>query len=208
MRLYDTHILPNLVHFACSLRPAMEQRAKIVPLARGLVLEIGIGSGLNLPYYAAEKITKLWGLDPSPAMLGKAEARAHRVRFEIEFLAGQGEEIPLATGSVDTVVITYTLCSIVGVEQALQEMVRVLRPGGQLLFCEHGVAPDVRVRRWQERINPIWKSLGGGCHLNRDIPSLIEQGGFRVEALRAGYISGWRPATYNYWGVATPCHPQ
>lgn len=206
MRLYDTHILPNLVHFACSLRPAMLQRAKIIPLAWGQVLEVGIGSGLNLPYYDTARVAKLWGLDPSPQMLRKASARARGAGFAVEFLAVPGEEIPLASRSLDTVVITYTLCSIVGVDRALREMVRVLRPGGRLLFCEHGAAPDASVRRWQERINPVWKRLGGGCHLNREIPRLIEQGGFRIETLRAEYIAGWRPAAYNYWGTASPMH--
>lgn len=202
MNLYEKHILPNLVHFACSLRPAMLQREKIVPLARGRVLEIGVGSGLNLPYYDAGKVSKLWGLDPSPEMLRRAEARAKTVSFEVDFIDLPGEEIPLLDSSVDTVLVTYTLCTIADIDRTLQEMARVLKPDGHMLFCEHGAAPTARVRRWQDLINPVWKRLGGGCHLNREIPKLIEQGGFRIEKLEASYIPGWRPASYNYWGTA------
>ena len=202
MNLYEKHILPNLVHFACSLRPAMLQREKIVPLARVRVLEIGVGSGLNLPYYDAGKVSNLCGLDPSPEILRRAEARAKAVSFEVEFIDLPGEEIPLLDSSVDTVLVTYTLCTIADVDRTLQEMARVLKPEGHMLFCEHGAAPTARVRRWQDLINPVWKRLGGGCHLNREIPKLIEQGGFRIEKLEARYIPGWRPASYNYWGTA------
>jgi ubiquinone/menaquinone biosynthesis C-methylase UbiE len=202
MNLYDQHILPNLVHFACSRRPAMLQREKIVPLARGRVLEVGVGSGLNLPYYDAGKVSKLWGLDPSPEMLRRAEARARSVGFEVAFIALPGEDIPLEDSSVDTVLVTYTLCTIADVDRTLKEMARVLKPGGEMIFCEHGAAPTASVRRWQNVINPAWKLLGGGCHLNREIPKLIEQGGFRIETLEASYIPGWRPASYNYWGTA------
>ena len=202
MNLYEKHILPNLVHFACSLPSAMLQREKIVPLARGRVLEVGVGSGLNLPYYDAGKVSKLWGLDPSPEMLRRAAARARSVGFEVELIALPGEEIPLENNSVDTALVTYTLCTIADVGRTLQEMARVLKPEGHMLFCEHGAAPTVSVRRWQDFINPVWKRLGGGCHLNREIPKLIEQDGFRIETLEASYIPGWRPASYNYWGTA------
>ena len=203
MRLYNKHILPHLVHFACSMQPAMQQREKIVPLARGRVLEIGLGTGLNLPYYDSGKVSKLWGLEPSPEMIRKAETRARSVNFEVEFIVMPGETIPLETSSVDTVLVTYTLCTIIDVSRAIQEMARVLKPDGQLIFCEHGAAPDASVRRWQNWINPVWKCIGGGCHLNREIPALIEQGGFRIKELNAMYIPGWRPASYNYWGIAT-----
>ena len=179
MSLYNKHVLPNLVHFACSLQSVMRQREKIVPLARGKVLEIGLGSGLNLPYYDANKVSKVWGLDPSPAMVEMAVARADAVDFEVEFIDLPGEEVPLQAHSVDTVLVTYTLCTVLDVDRVFQEMARVLKPGGELIFCEHGAAPDVGVRRLQNFINPIWKCVGGGCHLNREIPKLIEQGGFR-----------------------------
>jgi ubiquinone/menaquinone biosynthesis C-methylase UbiE len=203
MKLYNKHILPHLVHFACSMKSATQQREKIVPLARGRVLEVGLGTGLNLPYYDACKVSKLWGLEPSPEMIRKAETRARSVNFEVEFIVMPGETIPLETNKVDTVLVTYTLCTIINVIQALQEMARVLKPGGQLIFCEHGAAPDASVRRWQNCLDPVWKCVGGGCHLNREIPALIEQGGFRIKELNAMYIQGWRPASYNYWGIAT-----
>jgi len=203
MRLYKKHVLPNLVHFACSLRPTMRQRDKVVPLAQGSVLEVGLGSGLNLPYYDVSKVSKLWGLEPSPEMIRMAKKRARSVDFEVEFIDLPGEAIPLETDSIDTVLVTYTLCTIFDVDRAIQEMARVLKPSGELVFCEHGAAPDASVRRWQNRINPLWKCVGGGCHLNRDIPTLIEQGGFRINEMEAMYIPGWRPASYNYWGTAT-----
>lgn len=203
MRLYSEHILPNLVHFVCGLRAAMLQRGKVIPFACGRVLEVGVGSGLNFSYYDAAKVRKLWGLDPSPAMLKRAKLRARSAKFPIQFIAMPGEKIPLASNSVDTVVVTYTLCTISNVDLALQEMARVLKAEGELVFCEHGAAPDAYIRWWQNRLNPLWKCLGGGCHLNREIPKLIEQNGFRIRQMQASYIDGWRPASYNYWGRAT-----
>lgn len=203
MGLYSKYLLPKVVHFACSLKPNMRQREKVVPLARGRVLEVGIGSGLNLPYYDATKVTRLWGLDPSEEMKRMAEEAARSMSFDVEFIGLPGEEIPLEDNSVDTVLITYTLCTIPETEPALRGMARVLKPGGELIFCEHGVAPDETVRRWQDRINPIWKRLGGGCHLNRAIPDLIEQGGFRIKGVETMYVPGWRPASFHYWGTAT-----
>ena len=203
MGLYSKYILPKVVHFACSLKPNMRQREKVVPLARGRVLEVGIGSGLNLPYYDATKVTRLWGLDPALEMKRMAEEAARSMSFDVEFIGLPGEEIPLEDNTVDTVLITYTLCTIPEPDPALREMARVLKPGGELIFCEHGTAPDESVRRWQDRINPIWKRLGGGCHLNRAIPDLIEQGGFRIKGMETMYVPGWRPASFNYWGTAT-----
>ena len=205
MGLYSKHILPKLVHPACSTKPIMRQREKVVPLAHGRVLEIGIGSGLNLPFYDDGKVTKLWGLEPAPEMRRMAEKAARSARFGVELIGLVGEEIPLENNSVDTVLLTYTLCTIPDVEPALRGMARVLKPGGTLIFCEHGAAPEDSVRRWQDRINPIWKRLGGGCNLNRAIPDMIEQGGFRVTKMETMYIPGWRPASFNYWGTAT--HP-
>ena len=201
MKLYNKHILPNLVHFACSLKSVMRQREKIVPLARGRVLEVGLGTGLNLPFYDASKVNKVWGLDPSPEMIDRAKERARAVNFEVELIGLSGEEIPLETSSVDTVVVTYTLCTIIDVDRAMKEMARVLKPAGELIFCEHGAAPDAGVRRLQNCINPIWKRVGGGCHLNREIPELIEQGGFKLKSLNAMYIPGWRPASFLTTGV-------
>jgi ubiquinone/menaquinone biosynthesis C-methylase UbiE len=203
MGIYEKYVLPKLVHWACSSKPQMKQREKVIPSARGKVLEIGIGSGLNLSYYDSAKVTHLWGLDPSPEMAKAAAPRARTMPFPVEFIGLPGDEIPLEDASVDTVVMTYTLCSIPETDPALQQMARVLRPGGRLIFCEHGSAPDAAVRKWQDRVTPIWKRLGGGCHLNREIPTLLEQGGFMVDDLNVMYIPGWRPASFNYWGTAT-----
>lgn len=204
MGLYSRYILPKVVHFTCGLKPNMRQREKVVPRARGRVLEVGIGSGLNLPYYDSAKVTKVWGLDPSPEMTQMARRAAASLPFEVEFIGLPGDEIPLEDNSVDTVVVTYTLCTISDTTPALRQISRVLRPGGELIFCEHGVAPDASVRRWQDRLNPIWKRLGGGCNLNRPIPTIIEAGGFRIKSLDTMYIPGWRPASFNYWGTAVP----
>jgi len=203
MGLYSKYILPRVVHFTCGMKPNMHQRRKVVPLAQGLVLEIGIGSGLNLPYYDAKRVKKVIGLDPSPEITRMAEKAVAAAPFDVEMIELPGEEIPLDNDSVDTVLMTYTLCSIPDAHAALRQMVRVLRPDGKLIFCEHGAAPDPNVRRWQDRLNPIWSRLGGGCQLNRAIPSLIKDGGFRIVDLQAQYIPGWRPASFNYWGTAS-----
>jgi ubiquinone/menaquinone biosynthesis C-methylase UbiE len=204
MGLYSRYILPKVVHFTCGLKPNMRQREKVVPRARGRVLEIGIGSGLNLPYYDSAKVSKVWGLDPSPEMTQMARRAAASLPFEVEFIGLPGDEIPLEDNSVDTVVVTYTLCTISDTTPALRQISRVLRPGGELIFCEHGAAPDASVRRWQDRLNPIWKRLAGGCNLNRPIPTIIEAGGFRIKSLDTMYIPGWRPASFNFWGIAVP----
>jgi len=202
MGLYTRYVLPRVVHFTCGLKPNMRQREKVVPRAHGRVLEVGIGSGLNLPFYDSTKVSKVWGLDPSPEMTRMAERSARALPFEVEFIGLPGDEIPLEDESIDTVVVTYTLCTIPETTPALEQMKRVLRPGGELIFCEHGAAPDESVRRWQDRLNPIWKRLGGGCNLNRPIPALIEAGGFRIRSLETLYLPGWRPGSFNYWGTA------
>ena len=202
MGLYGKYVLPRVVHLACSARPNMRQREKLVPLASGRVLEVGMGSGLNLPFYDARRVTKIWGLEPSPEMSKMASAAVEAVAFDVEFVSAGGEQIPLDSESFDTVLMTFTLCTIPDAERALREIARVLKRGGQLLFCEHGAAPDAGVRRWQNRINPLWRRLAGGCHLNRDIPGLIRRGGFEITRMDTMYIPGWRPASFNYWGAA------
>ena len=202
MGLYSKYVLPRVVHLACSARPKMRQREKLVPLASGRVLEVGMGSGLNLPFYDARRVTKVWGLEPSPEMSKMASAAVEAVAFDVEFVSAGGEQIPLDSESFDTVLMTFTLCTIPDAERALREIARVLKQGGQLLFCEHGAAPDAGVRRWQNRINPLWRRLAGGCHLNRDIPGLIRRGGFEITRMDTMYIPGWRPASFNYWGAA------
>lgn len=204
MGVYSEFVLPHLVHLACGLKPIMRQREKVVPLAQGCVLEVGVGTGLNLPYYDAGKVSKVIGLDPAPEMTRKAARVARRAGIEVEFINAPAETIPLASASVDTALVTYALCTIPQTRPALREIARVLRPGGRLIFCEHGLAPDANVRKWQRRITPAWKVIAGGCHLGRDIPALIEQGGFRIATMETMYLPGWRPATFNYWGVAQP----
>ncbi len=183
----------------------MKQREKVVPLASGTVLEIGIGTGLNLPYYDASRVQRVIGLDPSEASWELAGKRAAHLDFAVEFIGLPGEEIPLADASVDTVLVTFALCTIVDPVTALQGMARVLRPGGHLLFCEHGAAPDANVRQWQDRINPLWRRIAGGCNLNRGIPHLLELGGFSISDMQTGYLpSTPKFAGYNYWGRAEP----
>ena len=202
MGLYGKYVLPRVVHLACSARPKMRQREKLVPLASGRVLEVGMGSGLNLSFYDARRVTKVWGLEPSPEMSKMASAAVEAVAFDVEFVSAGGEQIPLDSESFDTVLMTFTLCTIPDAERALREIARVLKRGGQLLFCEHGAAPDAGIRRWQNRIDPLWRRLAGGCHLNRDIPGLIRRGGFEITRMDTMYIPGWRPASFNYWGAA------
>jgi SAM-dependent methyltransferase len=204
MGFYRKYILPRATHFACSLKPAMLQRGKVVPLASGRVLEIGIGSGLNLPFYAPGKVEHLWGLDPSRENWALLDGRRAPVDFDFEFLEASAEAIPLDTASADCVLLTYTLCTLPDVPAALEEMRRVLKPRGQLIFCEHGAAPDADVRRWQDRLNPLWRRVSGGCNLNRAVPDLLRQGGFSIQEMAAGYIPGWKPASFNFRGVARP----
>ncbi len=204
MGFYEKHILPHFINCACSTKPMMKQREKVVPLATGTVLEIGIGTGLNLPFYDAEKVERVIGLDPSERSWKLAGKRASQVPFDVEFIGLPGEQIPLEDGAVDTVLVTYSLCTIPDPVSALQGMRRVLRPGGRLLFCEHGLAPDASVARWQSRVNPLWRPIAGGCNLNRDIPALLGDGGFSVETLDKAYLPGTpRFAGFNYWGGAT-----
>lgn len=202
MSFYEDRILPHLIDVACSSKPTRKQREKIVPLAEGDVLEIGFGSGLNLPFYDSRKVRKVWGLEPSAGMRRKALAQVERSAVEIEFLDLPGEEIPLESNSVDTVLVTYSLCTIANVPAALEGVRRVLRPTGRLLFCEHGLAPDAGVRRWQQRLNPAWSRMAGGCNLDRDIPRLIRQAGFELKMDERMYVPGLRMFSYNYWGMA------
>ncbi|MBU3070773.1 class I SAM-dependent methyltransferase [Aestuariicella sp. G3-2] len=203
MSFYDDRILPHLINFACGTKPVLKQREKIVPQAEGRILEIGMGSGLNIPFYQPEKVDKVWGLEPSEGMREKARPRVEAAPFELEWLDLPGEEIPLDDNSADTVVLTYTLCTIPDWLKAVQQMRRVLKPGGKLLFSEHGKAPDEAVRRWQNRINPYWNKIAGGCHLNRDIPLMLQEGGFQLKELETLYVPK-TPKTmgFTYWGFA------
>ncbi len=205
MSFYDRHVLPKVLDWSCNTKPVRRQRQKVVPLAAGRVLEIGIGSGLNLPYYDPEKVERLIGLDPAEEMLAYARRRSETLPFAVEYLVLDGENIPLEGRSVDTVLVTYTLCTIPDAIAALEGMRRVLKPGGRLIFCEHGKAPDESVLRWQRRLHPIWNRIGGGCNLDRDVPAMIEAAGFRIDTLDSMYLPGApRFAGFNYWGSARP----
>lgn len=204
MSLYERYILPPLTHCACGNRLLRKHRAELVPAARGKVLEVGIGSGLNFEYYDASRISSLTGIDPSTGLLSYARRRLKNIAFRVELMAVNAEQIPLEDASIDTVVVTFSLCTIPDVTAALVEMHRVLKPDGQLLFCEHGRAPDPKVQRWQKRLDPLWGKLAGGCHLSRDIPLLLRQSHFRCENLKSGYLPrAPRFAGYLFQGIAS-----
>jgi ubiquinone/menaquinone biosynthesis C-methylase UbiE len=203
MGFYQDRILPFVIHLAMRQRNLAAYRGRVVPAAEGRVLEIGIGSGLNLPFYS-QKAERVIGLDPSPKLLSMARYAARPSMGPVEFVEGSAEAIPLDDASVDTVVTTWTLCSIPDAPRSLREMRRVLKPGGRLLFVEHGRAPDASVRWWQDHLNPAWKRLGGGCHLNRAIQTLIESAGFHFERIDTGYMRGPRPMSFMYEGSARP----
>jgi len=202
MNLYNKYILPKVIDWACSQKPTRKQRAKVVPHAQGNVLEIGIGSGLNLPFYKADAIKHLTAIDPSVETWKRNKMNVQTLPFEFKFIKAFAENIPADNNSFDTVVITYAMCTIPDTHKALAEIRRVLKANGKLLFCEHGKAPDAAVQKWQNRINPLWKRIGGGCNLNKDIPLLIKSNGFKIQQLNTMYIPGWKPASFNYWGRA------
>jgi ubiquinone/menaquinone biosynthesis C-methylase UbiE len=204
MGFYTRHILPHLIRSACGLPLVRRQRERVVPLASGEVVEIGIGSGPNLPLYDPTRVTRVIGIDPSEPLLGYARRAAIGAAFPVELRAASAERLPIASSSTDTAVLTFTLCSIPDAASALAEIRRVLRRGGSLLFLEHGLAPDEAVRRWQHRLDPLWGPLAGGCHLSRDIPALLSAAGFHAVELDTGYLRGApRFAGYLYRGVAS-----
>jgi ubiquinone/menaquinone biosynthesis C-methylase UbiE len=201
MSFYSRFVLPPLLNLVMQQKMLRERREAVVPQASGTVLEVGIGSGLNLPYYGSG-VERLYGVDPSADLLAMAEKNALRTGRAIELFRESAEQLPLASDSVDTVVMTWTLCSIDDPLAALREMKRVLRHGGRLLFVEHGHAPEPSVARWQTRLTPLWKRVSGGCHLDRRIDSLIVSAGFEVAELHGEYLEGPRPFTYTYQGIA------
>ncbi len=203
MGFYNDRILPFLLHLAMRQRNLAAYRSRVIPAAAGRVLEIGIGSGLNLPFYATA-VDRIIGLDPSPKLLTMAREARRETPASVELVESSAEAIPLSDGSIDTVVTTWTMCSIPDVHRALGEMRRVLKPGGRLLFVEHGRAPDLNVRKWQDRLTPAWRYIGGGCHLNRAIGELVEGAGFRIERLDTGYMRGPKPMVFMYEGSARP----
>ena len=203
MSLYDKYVLPKFLNCACGSNPVARQRQKVVPLVEGKVLEIGIGSGLNLPFYDKSKIDELWGLDPSEELSDMAKKVADSENIEVNFISSGAEEIPLPDKYFDSVLITYTMCTIPEVARANKEIKRVLKRGGKLIFCEHGEAPDENIRKWQKRINPFWGKLAGGCNIDRKIPTLIQNSGFEIVELEEMYLPKTpKIAGYNYWGYA------
>ncbi len=199
--LYNRFILPRLIDFAMQRDDATRLRAAYVPGATGTVLEVGIGSGLNLPHYA-HGVRHLYGIDPSAELLAMATANTSSAPFPVDLSRQSAERIQLADATVDTVVVTWSLCSIENPRAALGEIRRVLKPGGRFIFVEHGLAPDAEVQRWQNRLTPVWRRLAGGCHLNRPIADLIRESGFAIVDLKTEYLPGPRPMTFMYEGIA------
>ena len=203
MGFYAEWILPPLVDLSMRNKQLRPYRERTAGAAEGRVLDIGIGSGINLPFYA-RNTREIFGLDPSLPLLTRARSKAPRTQTPVHLLEGSAERIPLADHSMDTIVMTWTGCSIPEICAALEEMRRVLRPGGCLLFVEHGRAPEPRVARWQDRLNPFWQRLSGGCRLNRKIDDLLSDAGFRIDRLATGYIPGPKIMTFFYEGAAMP----
>ena len=201
MSLYAKYVLPRIIDLAMNNPETRRLRAALIPRARGEVLEVGIGSGLNMEFYSSE-VRCVYGVDPSIELQRMARKRLGSI--DVDFLSQSAEErLPLADASIDTVVLTWTLCSIADPQRALKEMKRVLKASGKLIFVEHGRAPDHGVAVWQDRLTPLWKRTCGGCHLNRRIDEMIKQAGFQIPELTTSYIPGPRPMTYTYQGVAT-----
>lgn len=204
MNLYDRYVMPLLIDTLCGMGDIQKERAKLLPRATGKVLEIGIGTGRNLEFYDRDKLSALHGLDPADQMNAKAEARAKKAGLEVELITLSAEQIPAPDASYDTIVCTFTLCTIPDPVKALREMRRVLNPGGQLLFCEHGRSPEPHVHKWQDRLTPYWKPIAGGCHLNRSVNDMLAEGGFRTTEIESSYLWGPKPVVYVTRGVAVP----
>jgi len=199
---YARYILPCCLDKACAIGPIEKQREKVIPFAVGDVLEIGIGSGLNLPHYNPSLVSSITGVDPDEHIWTRSQNRRNAVNFPVRRIGLSGEDIPMESDSADTVVVTYSLCTIPNPIAALKEMRRILKPGGDILFCEHGAAPDAKTAKWQRRIDPIWSKIAGGCQSGRDIPALFQQAGLGITELQQGYIPGPKVLSYNYWGKA------
>lgn len=201
--MYRERVLPHVIHLACGTAGVREQRERVVPLATGRVLEVGMGSGLNLPFYDRDRVEFVWGLEPSAGMRRKAQSAIGESDLDVRLLDLPGEQIPLDDDSVDTIVLTYTLCSIADWRTALHQMRRVLKPGGTIVFSEHGLAPDASVQRWQRRLNPVWNRLAGGCNLDRPIVGILEEAGFEIEQVESQYRGRPHAASFTSWGVCS-----
>jgi ubiquinone/menaquinone biosynthesis C-methylase UbiE len=203
MGLYRKLVLPYLTDFAMRDKAARARRSQLVPGADGIVLEIGVGSGLNLPFYSPA-VRHLYAVDPSPELLAMTRKKAEHMAFPVDLRCESAERLSLDGRSVDTIVMSWALCTIPNPAQALREMARVLKPQGRMIFVEHGLSPDSGVRAWQNGLNPIWSRVTGGCNLNRKIDDLLVSSGFNIVELRTTYLPGPRPMTYTYEGCAVP----
>lgn len=204
MGWYNKYLLPYLVDSICRHQIVTDQRLKVVPHATGKVLEIGAGSGLNLPLYNPKEVTAVIELEPSFEIWNKCTVDLDQLAFPVQYIQCSAEQLPFEQDTFDSVVSTFTLCSIPDINRALREINRVLKPTGSFFFSEHGLSPHPPVFQWQQRLNPIWKTFSGGCQLNRNIPEVLIENGFRIEQMETLYLPGWKPATYNFWGKATP----
>ena len=203
--LYERYILPKFLTCACASPPIMKQRAKVVPLASGKVLELGIGLGLNLVHYDASKVQSVTGVDPAAELRALALAAPRPEGLSVTVDRGTAEALPFEDASFDCVVCTFTLCSVHTPSAALQQARRVLKPGGRLLYCEHGLSSEPSVAKWQRRIEPVWKAIAGGCHLTRPVTSAIAASGFRIDWSDSMFLPGTpKIAGWSEWGQATP----
>ena len=205
MSFYKERVYPHLVSLLGNPKPIGEIRKRIVPAAQGDVLEIGVGPGVNFAHYDPTKVNKVYALEPNPGMMSRADEQRRATRLEVEFIVLPGERIPLVDQSVDTVVSTFTLCTIPGVEDAISGLRRVLKANGKFIFFEHGLAPDARVQVWQRRTEPLFRFAFEGCHVTRDIPTLLGNGGFHIEQIDSGYLAPFpKSGSYCWWGTAVP----
>lgn len=202
--VWSDHVLPFLIEKACRSSAILEERERWVPRAHGDVLELGVGSGLNLAFYDRARVGHVTGIDPSDALLARAQPRADRAPVPVDLVRAPAEQLPFTDRSFDSAVVTYSLCSVEDPARALAEVRRVLRPGGELIFVEHGLSPDARTRRWQHRLTPVWRRIAGGCHLDRDHAEILRRAGFSLDELATGYTEGARFLSYTYEGIARP----
>jgi len=199
--LYEKYVLPKLIDKACSQPPMTDLRRRYVSQARGDVLEIGIGSGLNLRHYSSD-VRSIVGVDPSAELTDTARRRAQKISASVEVLGISGESLDLDSASFDTIVCTWTLCSIANPYRAVDEMRRVLKVDGELIFVEHGRSDEAHIAKWQRRIEPLWKKIGGGCHLTRRVDDLLRDGGFQIQSQESGYVEGPKVAAFMIHGTA------
>jgi len=205
MRFYQDFVYPHLVNKLGDPTPIQNIRRQIIPLAEGIVLEIGVGSGANFPHYDPTRVTRLYALEPNVGMVRLAKRQARQTKLNIDYIDQPGERIPLEGGAIDTVVSTFTLCTIPGISDAIQGLAHVLKPDGKLIFFELGLSPDLAVQRWQTRLEPVQHWLFQGLHLTRDIPALLREGGFQIQQMEQGYLAEFpKSLSYCWWGIAIP----